>query len=130
ARPRPRPYDRRDGTLRRAPPAGLGSARAGLADPQHGPRRLLVRPRKHPGPRQPLVKALVRSPALGLRRTHRGTLAVPLDDAACPPLATARPPPPTPARARQRAPAPGARRALPMAAEPASCPSGSPPPAC
>ena len=42
ARPRPGAHARRDGPLRRAPPARLGPARAAVADAQHGARRLLV----------------------------------------------------------------------------------------
>ena len=43
ARPRPRAHARRDGALRRAPPARVGAARAAVADAEHGPRRLLAR---------------------------------------------------------------------------------------
>ncbi len=66
--------------------------------------------RQHARPPQPLVQALVRRPALALRRGRRDALAVPLDDVACPPLA------PASAR-RQRAPTGAAR---------ASCRSASP----
>ena len=62
-----------------------------------------------PGPSQPLVQALVREAARAPRRGRRGPLAVPLDDAACPPLA--------------------ARRA-PTAAARGYCRSGSPRPGC
>ena len=44
----------------RAAPARLGPARAAVARPERGPRRLPARPREHPGPRQPLVQAGLR----------------------------------------------------------------------
>ena len=47
ARARPRAHARRDGALRRAPPARVGAARAAVADAEHGARRLLVGARQH-----------------------------------------------------------------------------------
>ncbi len=47
ARARPRAHGRRDGALRRAPPARVGPARAAVADAEHGARRLLARARQH-----------------------------------------------------------------------------------
>ena len=137
ARPRPRAHARRDGALRRAPPARLGSPRAALAGAEHGARRLLVGAREHPRAPQPLVAARVRRPALALRRRHRGPLAVPLDDAACPALGpvsrTPSPGVPPPAGKDQaggrgldgRRSAAAAHRA-PTAAARGSCRSGSP----
>ena len=63
ARARPRAHARRDGALRRAPPARVGAARAAVADAEHGARRLLGAARQHAGPPQPLVQALVRAAA-------------------------------------------------------------------
>ena len=53
------------------PPARVGAARAALARPQHGARRLLARPRQHARPREPLVQARVRLAAVALRRRSR-----------------------------------------------------------
>ena len=61
ARARPRAHARRDGPLRRAPPARVGPARAAVADAEHGARRLLVGARQHARAPQPLVQALVRA---------------------------------------------------------------------
>ncbi len=49
ARPRPRAHARRDGALRRAPPARVGPARAAVADAEHGSRRLLGQLGNTPG---------------------------------------------------------------------------------
>ena len=56
-------------------------------DAEHGARRLSAELGNTPGPSQPLVQALVRATALAPREVVRDALAVPLDDAACPPLA-------------------------------------------
>ena len=92
-----------------APPARLGPARAAVAGAQHGPRRLPARRSATPRAPQPLVAAVVRAPARALRDGRRGALALPVDDAACPPLA---PPRRSPSPRRRRAP----RRPAPTAA--------------
>ena len=87
ARPRPRAHGRRDGARRAAGTCSSPSRASRSGAALNMARGAYVRDLGNtPGPREPLVQARVRGAALAPRRGRRGALAVPVDDAARPPL--------------------------------------------